>query len=111
MKYFIAVLALLSLAACGTVNPFVAGSLNKASADYASAKANLQKIDDAQLQATVDQACAVRLGALQRAESTSGNPNVTRAMLMLCPVNGVGVTSVLPTGNISVQTTNVPPKP
>ena len=111
MRYVIAALVALSLTACGTVNPFISAQLNNASADYASAKANIQKIDDAQLQATVDQACNVKLGALERAESTTGNTNVTRAMLMLCPVSGVGVTSVLPTGNIAVQTTNIAPKP
>ena len=105
-KIVLSSLLSLSLVACGTVNPLVSAALNRTSADYASAKANLQKMDDDQLRATTDQACDVKLGALQRAESTTGNSNTTRALLMLCPISGVGVTYVLPSGNITVQTTN-----
>ena len=107
--YILAIIPLVT--ACSTVNPFVAGAINSSAADYAASRANLQKIDDAQLKLAADSACDVKLGALERAESTTGNSNITRAMLMLCPISGVGVTTVLPTGNINVQTTNANPKP
>ena len=111
MKSLILVAVVTSLSGCGAMNTYTAAALSTGGADYESAKANVKKIDDMKLQSWVDSACAVNVGALQRAASTTGNTNITNAVLTACPVPNVGVTSILPSGNMTVQTTNiVPPK-
>ena len=98
-----------SLSGCGAMNTYTAAALSTGSTDYLGAKENIQKIDDLKLRAWVDNACAVNVGALQRAASTTGNNNVTNAVFTACPVPNVGVTSILPTGSMTVQTTNITP--
>ncbi|MDE2470913.1 MAG: hypothetical protein KGL35_19725, partial [Bradyrhizobium sp.] len=94
MKYLIlAILASLALSGCGTINPAVSAFENKAGTDYLGAKANIQQADDMKLRVWLDGACAVNIGALQRAISTSGNPSIANAIFTACPVPAVGVTS------------------
>ncbi|MDE2467969.1 MAG: hypothetical protein KGL35_04320 [Bradyrhizobium sp.] len=110
MKYLIlAILASLLLSGCGTVNPAVSAFENKAGTDYMGAKANIQQADDMKLRVWLDGACAVNIGALQRAISTSGNPSIANAIFTACPVPAVGVTSTSATGSMQVQTFNLPP--
>lgn len=107
---FLAVLAAFVLAGCGTViNPSVSAALNNAGQDYMGAKANIQQADDMKLRLWLDSACAVNIGALQRAISTSGNPSIANAIFTACPVPAVGVTSTSATGSMQVQTFNLPP--
>lgn len=101
--------ACFALAGCGAMNTYTSAALSAGGADYAGAKENIKKIDDLKLQTWVDGACAVNVGALQRAASTTGNTNITNAVLTACPVPNVGVTSILPSGNMTVQTTNIAP--
>ncbi len=110
MKYLIiASLAALMLSGCGTINPAVSAFENKAGTDYMGAKANIQQTDDMKLRVWLDGACAVNIGALQRAISTSGNPSIANAIFTACPVPAVGVTSTSATGSMQVQTFNLPP--
>ena len=110
MKYLIvAIMASLVLSGCGTVNPVVSAGLNSAGQDYMGAKANIQQADDMKLRLWLDGACAVNVGALQRAISTSGNPSIANAIFTACPVPAVGVTSTNATGSMQVQTFNLPP--
>ncbi len=97
------------LSGCGTVNPAVSALENKAGTDYMGAKANIQQADDMKLRLWIDGACAVNIGALQRAISTSGNPAIANAIFTACPVPAVGVTSTSTTGTMQVQTFNLPP--
>ncbi len=92
---------------CGTLNAWNSAMLTKGAGDYTSAKQNIQKTDDMKLQAWIDSACAMNVGALQRAASTSGNGNAITAVFTACPVPGVGVTSNLPNGSLTVQTTTL----
>lgn len=98
-----------TLSACGTVNTWNAAMLGKGAGDYAAAVNNLKETDDLKLRAWVDGACAVNVGALQRIASSTGNVNAVNAVFMACPVPNVGVTSILPSGNMTVQTSNVAP--
>ena len=108
---FLAVLvaACALLSGCGTINPTVSAALNSAGQDYMGAKANIQQTDDMKLRVWLDGACAVNIGALQRAISTSGNPSIANAIFTACPVPAVGVTSTSATGSMQVQTFNLPP--
>ena len=108
---FIAVLvaACALLSGCGTINPTIAAFENKAATDYLGAKANIQQADDMKLRAWLDGSCAINIGALQRAISTSGNPSIANAIFTACPVPAVGVTSTSATGSMQVQTFNLPP--
>ena len=103
----LAVGAALALGGCGTLNAWNSAMLTKGAGDYTSAKQNIQKTDDMKLQAWIDSACAMNVGALQRAASTSGNGNAITAVFTACPVPGVGVTSNLPNGSLTVQTTTL----
>ena len=98
----------LNLAGCGAMNTTYGGMITQGVQDYAGAKANIQKTDDLKLQAWVDTACAVNVGALQRAVSTTGNQSIANAVFTACPVPGVGVTSNGPTGSMQVQTFEMP---
>lgn len=112
MKYlfFAVILAVCALmSGCGTINPTVSAALNSAGQDYMGAKANIQQTDDMKLRLWLDGACAVNIGALQRAISTSGNPSIANAIFTACPVPAVGVTSTSATGSMQVQTFNLPP--
>ena len=103
----------LSMSGCGTLNAWNSAMLTKGAGDYTSAKVNIQKADDMKLQGWIDAACAMNVGALQRAASTSGNGNAITAVFTACPVPGVGVTSNMPNGSLTVQTTTLqapPPK-
>ena len=100
-----------ALTGCGTVNAYNAALLNKGAADYETAVKNLKDADDLKLKSWVDGACAVNVGALQRIASSTGNTNAVNAVFMACPVPNVGVTSILPSGNMTVQTSNVTPNP
>lgn len=100
-----AVAALLS--GCGAMNAYSSAALTNGAADYASARKNVQSADDAKLQGWMDSACAMNVGALQRAVSTSSNPHALNAVLAACPVPGIGVTSALPNGTMNVQTTTI----
>ena len=102
------IIAALSLSACGTVNTGYGALITSGVQDYAGAKSNIQKTDDLKLQAWVDSACAVNVGALQRAVSTTGNQSIANAVFTACPVPGVGVTSNGPTGSMQVQTFEMP---
>ncbi len=103
----LAVGAALALAGCGTLNAWNSAMLTKGAGDYTSAKVNIQKADDMKLQGWIDAACAMNVGALQRAASTSGNGNAITAVFTACPVPGVGVTSNMPNGSLTVQTTTL----
>ena len=105
----LAVLGACLLSACGTINSGYSAVLNNAGQDYMGVKANLQQTDDMKLRAWIDGACAVNIGALQRAISTSGNPSIANAIFTACPVPAVGVTSTSATGSMQVQTFNLPP--
>ena len=107
---FICVIATvcLILSGCGAMNTTYGGMITQGVQDYAGAKANIQKTDDLKLQAWVDTACAVNVGALQRAVSTTGNQSIANAVFTACPVPGVGVTSNGPTGSMQVQTFEMP---
>jgi hypothetical protein len=105
----IAGLLAVSLAGCGTVNAWNATALTTGMSDYAGAKKNTQELDDIKLRTWLDSSCAVNIGALQRISSTSGSPNAVNAVFMACPVPNVGVTTILPSGNMSVQTTAIQP--
>jgi hypothetical protein len=108
MKLFLIAICLM-LTACGTLNPAVGALESKAVADYAGARHNIQTADDMKLKVWSDTACAVNVGALQRAASSTGNQNIVNAVFMACPVPNVGVTQILPSGQMNVQTTNVAP--
>lgn len=97
-------ISLVLLAGCGTMNAGYSSLLNSTAQDYTGAKANIQQTDDMKLRGWVDAACAVNIGALQRAISTSGNPNIANAVFTACPVPGVGVTTTTQTGSMQVQT-------
>ncbi len=107
----VAIGTMLLMGGCGTLNAWNAGMLTKGAGDYTAAKINLQKTDDMKLQAWIDSACAMNVGALQRAASTSGNGNAITAVFTACPVPGVGVTSNLPNGSLTVQTTTLQAPP
>lgn len=104
----LAVLAALALAACAPINSAYNAALTQGVADYASAKQNIQATDDMKLKAFVDSSCAINIGALQRAVSTSGNAAIANGVFTLCPVPGVGVTTNTPTGTMQVQTFSIP---
>ncbi len=109
MRLFLSLTAALAiLAGCAPINSAYNGVLTQGVADYASAKQNIQATDDMKLRAWVDSACAVNIGALQRAVSTSGNPAVANAVFTACPVPAVGVTTNGPTGTMQVQTFTIP---
>lgn len=110
MKTILIAISALALSACGTMNAFTSAALTTGTADYAAAKKNLQTIDDAKLQAWLDSACSTNVGALQRASAT-GNAHVANAVFTACPVSNVGVTSILPSGNMQVQTVAIQPAP
>jgi hypothetical protein len=95
------------LAGCGTVNSQFAAGLYAVGSDYSQVKKNLQTQDDMALQAWTDTSCAITLGALQRAGSTTGNANVTRAALATCPIADVGVIAPQMNGQITVQTNSI----
>ena len=65
---------------CNSINASTSAFLNASSASYGGARANMQQKNDMALQAWVDAACAMPLGALQR------NPNAAAAVLLACPV-------------------------
>lgn len=96
----------IGLTGCGTINAYNAVAVQKAATDYAGAKKTIQELDDMKLQAWLDTACAINLGALQRSAST-GNGHVANAALVACPVPSVGVTSVQTNGSMQVQTTQI----
>ncbi len=104
----IAIIACVNLSGCGAMNTTYGGMITQGVQDYAGAKSNIQKTDDLKLQAWVDTACAVNVGALQRAVSTTGNQSIANAVFTACPVPGVGVTSNGPTGSMQVQTFEMP---
>ena len=104
----LAVFATLALAACAPINSAYNAALTQGVADYASAKQNIQATDDMKLKAFVDSSCAINIGALQRAVSTSGNAAIANGVFTLCPVPGVGVTTNTPTGTMQVQTFSIP---
>lgn len=81
MKYVILLLAA-SLCGCNALNSYESAALNNGNADYAGARANLQKVDDDKLQFWKDSACTLNLGALQRAK----DPSEVKAALLACPV-------------------------
>ncbi len=112
MKHIIlcglAIIACLNLSGCGAVNTTYGGLMTQGIQDYAGAKANIQKTDDMKLQAWVDTACAVNVGALQRAVSVTGNQSIANAVFTACPVPGVGVASNGMTGQMQVQTFEMP---
>ncbi len=101
----------LALGGCGTLNQWNSAMLTKGAGDYTAAKQNIQKTDDMKLQGWIDAACAMNVGALQRAASTSGNGNAITAVFTACPVPGVGVTSNMPNGSLTVQTTTLQAPP
>jgi uncharacterized protein YceK len=103
----VAILWTFLLSGCGTINSQFAAGLNAASSDYGQVKKNLQTTDDMKLQAWTDTACAITLGALQRAASTTGNANVTRAALATCPIADMGVVTPMMNGQITVQTNSI----
>ena len=103
----VAIGTMLLMGGCGTLNAWNSAVLTKGAGDYTSAKLNVQKMDDMKLQGWIDSACAMNVGALQRAASTSGNGNAITAVFTACPVPGVGVTSNLPNGSLTVQTTTL----
>lgn len=105
----LAAIAALSLGGCTALNAYTSAALTAAQANGAAAVKNIQTADDMKLKAWLVDSCAQTVGALQRAASTSGSANAIRAIFTACPVQGVGVTSVLPTGSLDVQTTNVSP--
>lgn len=88
---FIAFLILfgLSFAGCGTMNAYTSAALVTAGSDYEGAKKNLQDLDDIKFKAWVDMAATIPAGALQR--NNTGNPNAVRAVLLACPIRGVGI--------------------
>ncbi len=102
------ILSCVNLSGCGAMNTTYGGMITQGVQDYAGAKSNIQKTDDLKLQAWVDTACAVNVGALQRAVSTTGNQSIANAVFTACPVPGVGVTSNGPTGSMQVQTFEMP---
>ncbi len=99
--------AALILGGCGTLNAWNSAALTTGAADYTGMRQNIQKTDDMKLQGWIDAACAMNVGALQRAASTSGNGNAITAVFTACPVPGVGVTSNMPNGSLTVQTTTL----
>ena len=99
------------LAGCGTLNAWNSAALTTGAADYTGMRQNIQKTDDMKLQGWIDAACAMNVGALQRAASTSGNGNAITAVFTACPVPGVGVTSNMPNGSLTVQTTTLQTPP
>jgi hypothetical protein len=103
----LAVGAALVLGGCGTLNAWNSAALTTGAADYTGMRQNIQKTDDMKLQGWIDAACAMNVGALQRAASTSGNGNAITAVFTACPVPGVGVTSNMPNGSLTVQTTTL----
>lgn len=111
MLLILAVAAALALGGCGTLNQWNSAMLTKGAGDYTAAKQNIQKTDDMKLQGWIDAACAMNVGALQRAASTSGNGNAITAVFTACPVPGVGVTSNMPNGSLTVQTTTLQAPP
>ncbi len=110
MPFVLLILAVggaLALGGCGTLNQWNSAMLTKGAGDYTAAKQNIQRTDDMKLQGWIDAACAMNVGALQRAASTSGNGNAITAVFTACPVPGVGVTSNMPNGSLTVQTTTL----
>ena len=103
----LAVGAALAMGGCGTLNAWNSAALTTGAADYTGMRQNIQKTDDMKLQGWIDAACAMNVGALQRAASTSGNGNAITAVFTACPVPGVGVTSNMPNGSLTVQTTTL----
>ncbi len=99
--------AALILGGCGTLNAWNSAALTTGAANYTGMRQNIQKTDDMKLQGWIDAACAMNVGALQRAASTSGNGNAITAVFTACPVPGVGVTSTMPNGSLTVQTTTL----
>lgn len=99
--------AVLLMGGCGTLNAWNSAALTTGAADYTGMRQNIQKTDDMKLQGWIDAACAMNVGALQRAASTSGNGNAITAVFTACPVPGVGVTSNMPNGSLTVQTTTL----
>lgn len=111
MKKLLIIVGLLALSGCGTINAWNAVALEKTATDYEGAKKTLKDTDDMKLKLWVDGACSVNVGALQRIASSTGNVNAVNAIFMACPVPNVGVTSILPSGNMTVQTTAVQSSP
>src|SRR5487761_2513495 len=111
MKYLV-VLVLVSflslLTGCAGINAGYSSVLTQGVADYASAKQNVQATDDMKLKVFVDSSCAINIGALQRAVSSTGSAAVANGVFTLCPVPGAGVTTPSQTGMLSVQTFNIP---
>ena len=107
MLLILAGAAALVLGGCGTLNAWNSAALTTGAADYTGMRQNIQKTDDMKLQGWIDAACAMNVGALQRAASTSGNGNAITAVFAACPVPGVGVTSNMPNGSLTVQTTTL----
>ena len=107
MLLILAGAAALVLGGCGTLNAWNSAALTTGAADYTGMRQNIQKTDDMKLQGWIDAACAMNVGALQRAASTSGNGNAITAVFTACPVPGVGVTSNMPNGSLTVQTTTL----
>ncbi len=105
---FLGLLAAFVLAGCAPFNSAYNAVLTQGVADYASAKQNIQATDDLKLRAFVDSSCAINIGALQRAVSTTGNPAIANGVFALCPVPGVGVTTNTSTGTMQVQTFSIP---
>ena len=109
MKPILIVATCAVLAGCGSINTWNAAMLANGESNYAATVKNLKDVDDMKLKLWADGACAVNVGALQRVSSTTNNLNLVNAILMACPVPNVGVTAILPSGNMTVQTTNVTP--
>ena len=107
----LAVGAALVIGGCGTLNAWNSAALTTGAANYTGMRQNIQKTDDMKLQGWIDAACAMNVGALQRAASTSGNGNAITAVFTACPVPGVGVTSNMPNGSLTVQTTTLQAPP
>lgn len=101
-------MAIALLSGCGTINAGYSGALNATAQDYMGAKENIQHTDDFKLRAWLDSSCAINIGALQRAISTSGNPYIANAIFTACPVPGVGVSTTTATGSMQVQTFQLP---
>ena len=85
---------------CGAMNAYTGAVLTAGGSDYAGAKKNLQAMDDMRLQAWLDQACTMPLGALAR--NATGNPNAITAVLSACPVLNMGVVKMTG-GNVSIN--------
>jgi hypothetical protein len=111
MKTLIVLVLLASLTlltGCASLNSGYSAALTQGVADYASAKQNVQATDDMKLKVFVDSSCAINIGALQRAVSSTGSAAVANGVFTLCPVPGVGVTTPSQTGTLAVQTFNIP---